>query len=152
MLVLILNLFIVKKYSFLTLLIAGLFASQLCFGKNYKLSDDLELIGIDGNVYIHKSYTDSERFGRFSSNGMVIIRNQKALLIDTPMTDVATKELVKGIKGHKKNPFGGMNLGIIEIETPSPDAIPRLRFILYGHKGGEPVRAFASDLIVPYSG
>ncbi len=63
----------------------------------------------------------------------------------------AKVELVKGIKGHKKNPFGGMNLGIVEIETPSPDAVPRLRFLLYGHRGGEPVRAFASDLIVPYS-
>lgn len=64
----------------------------------------------------------------------------------------AKVQLVQGIKGSQKNPYGGMNLGIIEIETPSPDAVPRLRFLLYGHRGEEPVRAFASDLIVPYGG
>jgi alkaline phosphatase D len=81
---------------------------------------------------------------------MLIRMNHQVLTEDGSLSGKV--QLVKGIHGHKKNPFGGMNLGIIDIETPSPDALPRLRFLLYGHKGEEPVRAFASDLIIPNEG
>lgn len=51
---------------------------------NIKLSDDLELIQIAENIFIHKSFTNSEKFGRYSSNGLVYINNGQALIADTP--------------------------------------------------------------------
>lgn len=59
-----------------------------------KISDDLELIPLSKNVLIHKSFTDSEKFGRFSSNGVIYIQNGEAIIADTPVDTSITRQLV----------------------------------------------------------
>ncbi len=49
------------------------------------LSDEVELIKINEQVYIHKTLTDSETYGRFYSNGLIYIQNKEALIADTPI-------------------------------------------------------------------
>jgi alkaline phosphatase D len=44
----------------------------------------------------------------------------------------------------RQNPYGGLNVGILEIETPTPGASPTLRFYLYSHRGEEPVCVYKS--------
>ncbi len=54
-------------------------------GNTINLSDDVELIKINDQVYIHKTLTDSEVYGRFYSNGLIYIQNNEALIADTPI-------------------------------------------------------------------
>ncbi len=53
--------------------------------------------------------------------------------------------LLKGVDGRAANPYNRLNLGIIEIKTPSARARPRARFLLYGHRETEPVCVFRSQ-------
>ncbi|HEX9971116.1 MAG TPA: subclass B1 metallo-beta-lactamase, partial [bacterium] len=63
-----------------------------------KISNDIELIKISEHAYLHISYTASPQFGRFPSNGLIFINNQKAFLFDTPMTESLTKDLVSWLQ------------------------------------------------------
>jgi alkaline phosphatase D len=56
----------------------------------------------------------------------------------------AKVRLLPGVRGQRQNPYSGLNVGIIEIETPAPGASPKLRFFLYGHDGDEPVCTYRS--------
>jgi metallo-beta-lactamase class B len=63
-----------------------------------KISNDLELIKISDNAYIHVSYTDLPEYGRTSANGLIFINNTKAFLFDTPWNDSLTMVLVTWLK------------------------------------------------------
>jgi metallo-beta-lactamase class B len=67
--------------------------SQNDYTKIY-VSKDIELVKISANSLIHISYFESPQFGRFPSNGLILVDEQKAFLFDTPMTEELTKELV----------------------------------------------------------
>jgi len=66
--------------------------------KTIKISDDLELIQISDNAYIHVSYTISPKWGRVGANGLLLIDKKKAFLFDTPWTDKQTENLISCIK------------------------------------------------------
>lgn len=54
---------------------------------------------------------------------------------------------VKPLKGSgrsMRNPFGGLNFGLVEIETLSGREKPFLRVMFYGHEKGEPVLRYDS--------
>ena len=55
--------------------------------------------------------------------------------------------LLPGVGGQRQNPYGGLNVGILEIETPTPGASPKLRFFLYSHDGDEPVCTYRSPQV-----
>ncbi|MBN1117734.1 MAG: subclass B1 metallo-beta-lactamase [Bacteroidales bacterium] len=81
-------------YSFLILLLVqanGLTQSQ---DKKIKISDDLELIQISDDAYIHVSYTISPKWGRIGANGLLLIDNKQAFLFDSPWSDKQTEELI----------------------------------------------------------
>lgn len=61
-------------------------------------SDNLYIIKIADNVYVHVSYVNAGKWGRVGSNGMILISNSQAALFDTPMDIATTKLLVKEIK------------------------------------------------------
>lgn len=84
------------KYLLLPLI---LFIPSLLFGQStsIKLSEDLELIPLDEHTYIHKSFTNSEKFGRFSSNGLIYIQDREVLIADTPSDTILTKLLVSWV-------------------------------------------------------
>ncbi len=81
-------------YSFLILIyiIPCQVAGQEEFN-TIKINNDLELIQLNDSFFIHVSWTNSERFGKFSSNGLVLIKKGKALIIDTPVEESLTMEL-----------------------------------------------------------
>lgn len=62
------------------------------------VNEDIQLIHLQDSIYVHKSWHTSENFGRFPSNGMIIIRNGQALMIDTPMDNSKTESLVNYLK------------------------------------------------------
>jgi phosphodiesterase/alkaline phosphatase D-like protein len=55
--------------------------------------------------------------------------------------------LVSGTGWRRWNPYGGLNLGVLEIETPRPGAMPQLRYYVYGHRGDEPVCVYRSPVL-----
>ncbi|MDX1654390.1 MAG: alkaline phosphatase D family protein [Candidatus Competibacteraceae bacterium] len=56
----------------------------------------------------------------------------------------AQVELLPGVGRQDKNPYGGLNFGMLEVETPPDGSVPTIRFLLYGHKGDEPVCVYRS--------
>lgn len=63
-----------------------------------QINEDLQLIHLQDSVFVHISWAKSERFGRFPSNGLVIIRDGEAVMVDTPMSNEQTKQLCDYIK------------------------------------------------------
>lgn len=62
------------------------------------INQDLQLLPIAEDLYIHISWFEMEPYGRFSSNGIVFIQDGKALLVDTPMETQLTEDLVHYLK------------------------------------------------------
>ncbi|MBN2275835.1 MAG: subclass B1 metallo-beta-lactamase [Bacteroidales bacterium] len=58
-----------------------------------KVSEDIELIKISENAYVHVSYYDMPGYGRSSANGLVFINEDEAFLFDSPWTDSLTMDL-----------------------------------------------------------
>jgi metallo-beta-lactamase class B len=67
-------------------------------GKTFIIDEDIQLIHLQDSIYIHKTYHYFEAFGRFSSNGLVMIKNGQALLVDTPIDNAKTEKLASYIK------------------------------------------------------
>jgi metallo-beta-lactamase class B len=61
--------------------------------KKIEINNDLRLIQLNEHFYIHVSWVNSENFGRFPSNGLLLVKNGKALIIDTPMEESLTADL-----------------------------------------------------------
>jgi metallo-beta-lactamase class B len=70
--------------------------------KHIKISSDIELIKLSENAYIHVTYSDLLKYGRFSSNGLIFINEKEAFLFDTPMTDSLTEILVSWLSDSMK--------------------------------------------------
>ncbi len=61
-------------------------------------SEDLVITKLAPNVYQHTSYFKSETWGKVPSNGMVVINNNEAVVVDTPVDDKASYELISWIE------------------------------------------------------
>lgn len=59
-----------------------------------KITDDLELLKISENSYLHISYFDLKNSPHFPANGFIYINDGKAFIIDTPWTDEETGTLI----------------------------------------------------------
>ncbi|WP_289053102.1 subclass B1 metallo-beta-lactamase [Carboxylicivirga marina] len=57
------------------------------------INKDLQLIHLQDSVFVHISWVDSKKWGRFSNNGLLIIKNGEAVMVDTPMSNEQTKEI-----------------------------------------------------------
>lgn len=67
------------------------------FSKKITVNNDLEIVQLTPNVYLHISYAEFTGFGRVACNGMILTAGDKAFLFDTPPTDQLTKQLVEWI-------------------------------------------------------
>ena len=61
------------------------------------ISEDLEIQKLSEKVYIHRSYSTIEPYGRFYSNGMIYLSDGQAMVFDTPMEEDITEELIAWI-------------------------------------------------------
>jgi metallo-beta-lactamase class B len=65
--------------------------------KFIKLSNDIELVKISENAYMHISYAYMQGFGRVGSNGLIFINGKEAFLFDSPGNDSLTQALTSWI-------------------------------------------------------
>jgi metallo-beta-lactamase class B len=84
--------FIFRFLIFSLLLITQLFAED---NKKIIISDNLYLIKLSDNAYIHVSTAEMGAFGIVASNGLIYINSHEVLLCDTPVNEKETKELVQ---------------------------------------------------------
>jgi metallo-beta-lactamase class B len=59
------------------------------------ITKDVQLIHLKDSVFVHVSWEDSQQFGRFPSNGMILIRDGQAIMVDTPMDNEKTAKIVE---------------------------------------------------------
>ena len=62
------------------------------------LSEDLHLLRLSEQVWMHTSFIDYPGYGRISANGLVVVDGTAAALIDTPWTDEQTGRLFDGVQ------------------------------------------------------
>lgn len=58
-----------------------------------RVSDDIHLIRLSPNAYLHVSVSEMPGYGQVSSNGLVLIEGGEAFLFDTPVTGGQTEML-----------------------------------------------------------
>ncbi len=72
-------------------IIISIFLSMTVYGQGIQINPDIDLIPVGDSVYVHTTWETSEQWGRFSSNGMIIIKSGKAVMIDTPFDNTKTE-------------------------------------------------------------
>ncbi len=76
---------------------------------------------------------------------LLIKANRRISTVDQQLS--GRVHLMADERGRGENPYGGLNLGIVEIETPAPGERPAFRFLIYGHQDEAPRRAFQSEWV-----
>ncbi len=78
-----------------TLVILLLFASYALGQSSNKIviDEDIQLIQLQDSIFVHITWHEGDGFGRFPSNGLLLIKNGKVLLVDTPMDNEKTERL-----------------------------------------------------------
>ena len=79
--------------------------------KEIKINDNIQLLHLQDSIFIHITWEESEKFGRFPSNGMIIIQNGEAILVDTPMNNEKTKTLVEYVEHNFNVKFRKLIIG-----------------------------------------
>jgi len=67
-------------------------------GHTIRIDEDIELIQLSDGFYMHQTFANSPTFGRYSSNGLLAIKNGKAFMIDTPVTNETTAKIATYLK------------------------------------------------------
>jgi metallo-beta-lactamase class B len=90
----------IKKGILITLFgLIGIVSSIAQTDNNKIVIDkDIELIHLQDSIFVHVTWHNLDDFGRFPSNGLIIIKNGQALMIDTPMDNYKTERLIKYLK------------------------------------------------------
>ncbi|MFY0650864.1 MAG: subclass B1 metallo-beta-lactamase [Cyclobacteriaceae bacterium] len=65
-------------------------------------SEDLFIEKLTEKVFIHKSYLQTESFGKVGCNGMVYFNGSEAIVFDTPIDDKASLELIEYLEKQLK--------------------------------------------------
>jgi metallo-beta-lactamase class B len=84
------------KRLFLLYILLFLFSSMLFSqSKNIRVNSDIQLVYLADGFYMSNTISNSPASGRYSSNGLLVIRNGKAFLIDSPVTIETTRDLIR---------------------------------------------------------
>jgi metallo-beta-lactamase class B len=79
------------------ILISMLFPVAVMAQKSVKISDDISITQLSDKVYTYVSLAEIEGWGMVPSNGMIVINNYQAALLDTPINDAQTETLVNWV-------------------------------------------------------
>lgn len=66
--------------------------------QKFVVHEDIQLIELKDSVFVHVTWEKSEQFGRFPSNGLIIIKNGEAVMVDTPMNNKNTRILTEYVE------------------------------------------------------
>ena len=83
------------------------------------IHDDIELLKITDDIYMHKSYKVSEKWGRISANGLIYKNKKRAFIFDTPWNNEQTEILIAWLED-------SLNLNVIGLNMKSGTTIDLL--------------------------
>ena len=83
----------------------------ICAQQFISVDENIQLLHLKDSVFIHITWDETEKSGRFSSNGLIIIRNGKAIMIDTPMDNLKTEKLVVFLRDSMKTDVERLIIG-----------------------------------------
>lgn len=69
----------------------------------------LQIEEIEKDVFLHRSYSQVEGWGLVSSNGLVVVNNGKAFIIDTPWSESDTEKLFNWIRSKNYKLLGSIS-------------------------------------------
>jgi metallo-beta-lactamase class B len=78
--------------------LAGLLAAMAESSERIVIDRDIELLHLRDSIYVHVTWHTQGDYGRFPSNGLMVIRNGQALMVDTPMDNDKTERLTRYLK------------------------------------------------------
>lgn len=87
-----------KKTLFILLTCLILFS---CGKKERQIAlktDTLEIVPLTEHTFVHISYLETESFGRVACNGMIVVDDGKAIVLDTPVDSLVSEELIKWLE------------------------------------------------------
>jgi len=59
------------------------------------INDDIRLIHLQDSVFMHTTWVKIKEYGRIGSNGMLVIRDGQAVMVDTPMGEEKTQQIAE---------------------------------------------------------
>ena len=66
--------------------------------KPYTIPTGLRIDKLSENAYVHISYLETKQFGRVACNGAVFLDNKQAVVLETPISDKVSRDLITWIK------------------------------------------------------
>lgn len=85
---------------FLFFIASPVFSQKL--NESVVVSKNLTITKLSENAYIHISTKETEKWGPITANGLIIINNKKAVLLDTPWNNEQTETLLNFIEDSMK--------------------------------------------------
>lgn len=76
-----------NKLLILVFTLVSIISAAQDSSKTIRITDDLEIVPLSANAYVHVSWITMAPYGRFSDNGLIYINNKEAVFMDTPMND-----------------------------------------------------------------
>lgn len=67
-------------------------------GATYRLTENLTIQALGKGVYVHTTYRDFVGYPRFPSNGLIVVSDGEALLVDTAWGEAETDTLVAWVE------------------------------------------------------
>ncbi|MDO6519159.1 subclass B1 metallo-beta-lactamase [Zobellia uliginosa] len=92
-------------YKSIVLLLFFVTAFFSCKSQQHTLtysSEDLKIIPLSKNSFVHISYLSTEDFGKVACNGLIYINHGQAVVFDTPTDNETSEELIRWITETKK--------------------------------------------------
>ncbi len=125
-----------------TALLAILFIATISMHSNaqnkIEINKDIFLYHIQDSIFVHVTYENSEEWGRFSSNGLIYIKNGDAIMIDTPMDNEKTEVIHQYLTNNFK-----VNLSKLIIGHFHDDCLGGLEYIQ-----GQGIESIAGKLTI----
>ncbi len=87
-----------KRILIVILAVAAWMPTIAQSGGDRVIDDDIRLVHLQDSVYVHVTWHQDEQFGRFPSNGLIVIKQGQALMIDTPADNDKTMRMVNYLK------------------------------------------------------
>ncbi|MEO9966338.1 MAG: subclass B1 metallo-beta-lactamase [Reichenbachiella sp.] len=66
------------------------------------ISDQLEIYAIAPQAYVHKSYLQTDDYGKVGCNGLIYVDKDQSIIFDTPADTTATRELIEFLEQQLK--------------------------------------------------
>lgn len=94
-----------KAITTVLLLIAATLINLMCSApqkeaftpKTIYQSNDLQVVQLTENTFVHVSYLQTEDFGKVPCNGLIVKNGNEAIVFDTPSNDTSSATLIKWI-------------------------------------------------------